>query len=254
MIAALLAAPALAGDLGEWGDAPENVIAYPSLGVFGAFPTCQNTGPATWIYHGALCWANFGGAFDFETEGNAGLCSSFNPYDADECCADGDAGLIMPPAYTIDATGTVVPCVNHGSLGAFCTTANWGQNVDITVINNMPVIGYVNVLMDFDQNGMWGGASQCPGGAMAPEHVLVDWPVPMNFAGPLSALGPPSFLIGPNLGYVWTRFSVTEQPVGGGWDGSGGFEDGETEDYLLQIDDGTPVEESSWGVIKSLYR
>jgi hypothetical protein len=53
---------------------------------------------------------------------------------------------------------------------------------------------------------------------------------------------------------VWFRFSVTESPVPANWDGSGSFEDGETEDYLLLIAGSSPVDESSWGVIKSLYR
>jgi hypothetical protein len=94
--------------------------------------------------------------------------------------------------------------------------------------------GYVNVLMDWDQNGMWGGGSTCPWG-FAPEHVLRDFPVPNGFAGPLSILGPPPFLTGPNSGYVWTRFTITEFPVGPGWPGEGMFEDGESEDYLLHI-------------------
>ena len=61
-------------------------------GVIGRFPTCMNVGPAAFIQH-----TNFGAwlgpAFDFEPDGNAGLCPMFAPYDADECFADGDAGL-----------------------------------------------------------------------------------------------------------------------------------------------------------------
>lgn len=256
MIAALLAGTAFAGDLGEWGDAPEGSIAYPSTGVIGAFPTCQNTGPAMWIWHSPLCWAFFGPGFDFETEGNAGLCGQFPPYDADECFADNDAGLIVPPAYTIIPGGSglqVVPCQVPGVLGNTCTMAAWGPNVDILITNGMPVQGFLNVVMDFEQNGAWGGRPNCPG-ATAPEHVLVNWPVPVGFAGPASALGPPPFLVGPNDGYIWTRFSITEQPVSMDWDGSGLFEDGETEDYLLEVLDSTAAERMDWGTIKALYR
>ena len=219
----------------------------------GAFPTCQNVAPATWIYHGQLCWAFFGPTCDFETEGNAGSCPMFAPYDLDECFQDGDAGLMFPMPFTIIG-GVEVPCVGQAtSLGAVCTNAMWGVNIDIIVTNNMPVDGYVNVLVDFDQNGSWPGAPQCPQGA-ALEHVLVDWPVPMGFSGPLSALGPPGFLLGPQHGFVWARFSVTEQPVGPNWNGAGSFEDGETEDYLLFIDASVPVERSSWGSVKGIYR
>ena len=253
----LIAGAASAGDLGEWGDAPEGAIAYPSTGVIGGFPTCQNTGPSLWIWHSPLCWAYFGPSFDFETEGNAGLCGMFPPYDADECFNDNDAGLIVPPAYTIVPAGgglQVVPCQDPGGvLGNVCTLGTWGANVDIWVTNTMPVDGYFNWLVDWNHDGFWAGASNCPG-AMVPEHVVVNWLVPMGFSGPISALGLPPFLLGPHDGYTWTRFSITEQPVPGNWDGSGLFEDGETEDYLLLVLDDTAVERTDWGTVKSLYR
>jgi len=73
---ALLFAPASAlGDEGEWGDAPEDGIAYPWIPVTGTFPTCF-TGSAGFVYHGPLCWAHFPGSgapqppFDFEADGN----------------------------------------------------------------------------------------------------------------------------------------------------------------------------------------
>ena len=45
---------------GEWGDAPEGVLAYPSSGIFGSFPTCACVGPSGHIFHMPLCWAGFG--------------------------------------------------------------------------------------------------------------------------------------------------------------------------------------------------
>jgi len=244
----------------EYGDAPEgaNAIAYPSTGVTGSFPTCRTIGPAGWIQHN-----NFGGwfgpAFDFELDGNAGLCAMppcFPPYDQDECFADGDAGLIIPEPYTIDAAMNVVPCPqgNGTPLGIVCTNAVWGQNIDIHVHNFMPnhppyVPAFVNVLADWDQNGSWGGASQCPIGT-TPEWVLQNFQIPPQYDGPLSALMPvgTSFLIGPNPGYVWFRFSITEQPIiTPDWDGSGSFEDGETEDYLLRVDREQPPPDMDFG-------
>jgi len=239
----------------DFGDAPEDGVAYPSTGVNGAFPTCMTCGVATWIQHG-LGWAHFvmPGApqlpWDPESDGDAGLCpppGCFPTYDDDECFMDGDAGLMFPEPYTIDTTGNVVPCptCTGTALGNTCQTAVWGANVDIWIVNNMPVDGYVNVLMDWDQNGAWAGSSMCPTAA-TPEHVLVNWPVPMGYAGPLSGLAPPNFLIGPNAGYVWTRFTITERPVPvsfPGWDGSGSFEDGETEDYLLLVEEKEPKPE-----------
>jgi hypothetical protein len=233
----------------DLGDAPETGIAYPATGVVGAFPTCKIPGPPTWIQHTNFgAW--FGPTVDFELDGNAGLCQfppTFPPYDRDECFADNDAGLIRPQPFTIVAGPplNVVPCPNTQgtALGATCQQATWGPNVDITVRNQMPnqTIGYVNVIIDWNQNGAWGGAAQCPTAA-APEHVLVNFQVPNPYPNPigppapLSALLPPGFLIGPNPGYVWARFTITERPILLPWDGSGGFEDGESEDYLLRVE------------------
>jgi hypothetical protein len=252
----------------EWGDAPEGlnppVIAYPSTGVLGQFPTCARVDPAGLLRHWMTAgW--FGPNFDSEGDGNAANCfviPSFPPYDADECFADGDAGLLIPDAYTIIGPlppGMVVPCappVVNADLGPVCQTAVWGVDIDIDVTNNMPSnwTALVNVLVDWDQSGFWFGSSPCPGGLPAPEHVLVNFPVQNGYSGPLSLLNPPPFLIGPNPGYVWSRFTISESPVPMNWDGSAMFEDGETEDYLLHVRAPSPVEEGTWGCIKSLYR
>jgi len=216
------------------------------MGVMGFFPTCVNTGPAGFVSHGPTVTAYFGPSVDFETEGNAGNCPNFPPYDADECWNDGDAGLLIPPAFTIDPLLNYVPCdpTQSGTLGLTCNQAFWGQNIDIQVVNNSQLDRYVNVLFDWDQNGQWTGASVCPNGP-APEHVLVNFLVPPGFVGPLSALSPPPFMIGPKDQFVWSRFTISDVPVAANWDGSGSFDDGETCDYLLFVErDLTGVEES----------
>jgi len=111
-------------DFREYGDAPEGLdppaIAYPSTMTPGAFPTCKCCGPAGWIEHNNF-GAHFGHSFDFELEGNAGLCPGcFPTYDDDECYMDGDAGLLIPDSFTIDPTITVVPCQPNCCLGNRC--------------------------------------------------------------------------------------------------------------------------------------
>lgn len=221
----------------EFGDAPEGVIAYPSTGLIGAFPTCMGVGPGGFILHN-----NFGAfflSFDFEMDGNAGLCPVFAPYDLDECFGDGDAGLMFPEPYTI-VNNIVQPCPGFSgtSLAQPCQTVVWGQMVDINVSNFMPSLttGWVNVLIDWNQNGIWGDVDTCPSGP-CPEHVLMNHPVINGFSGPLSVTGPPPFLAGPDPGFYWARFSITELQVQPNWDGQGTFEDGESEDYLLYIGD-----------------
>ena len=164
-----------------------------------------------------------------------GSVPPFPSYDVDECFQDGDAGLIMPPSYTI-VGNFVVPCSTSytGRLGVPCSTAVWGRNVDILVNNSSDFEMFVNVLVDWNHDGVWGGQDSC-GTTPVPEHVLVDFLVPPGFNQPLSALNPPSFVIGPDTGYFWTRFTICSTPVGAEWTGEGQFEDGETEDYLLWV-------------------
>lgn len=216
----------------DFGDAPENAIAYPSTGVEGKFPTCIDCGQASFILH-SNHGANFGSNIDLEIEGNAGFCcDGFPPYDKDETFLDTDAGLIKPEPFTINSDGNVEPCIYSSgtSLGVIDSTAEWGEHIDLTVQNKMPgsTTGYVNVLIDWNQNGKWVEEN---------EHVLVDFAIPNGFDGIMSQLNPPSFQIGSNPGYVWMRCSITERPVGLNWEGDGVFEDGETEDYLLKIDE-----------------
>ncbi|MCX6245025.1 MAG: GEVED domain-containing protein [Bacteroidetes bacterium] len=221
----------------DYGDAPEGVLAYPATGMIGKFPTCMNVALAGFVRH-----SNFGAFFlavDLEQEGNQGLCPGFNPYDKDECFNDNDAGLVIPQPFTINGT-TVVPCPASAgqTLGPICDTIKWGSMIDINVTNNMPnmAIGFVNVLIDWSQNGSWGDIENCTH-SLAPEHVLLNFPVPNGYTGLLSMLGPPTFISGPNTGFVWARFTISEQMVQPNWKGEGYFEDGESEDYLLYVGD-----------------
>jgi len=241
----------------EYGDAPEDSMAYPSLGVIGNFPTCIMRGPAGFIQHGsrqARFEINPAPGWDAELDGNAGLCplqpGCFPPYDQDECFMDGDAGLMYPEPFTINALLSVVPCPQSlgTPLGVICNTGQWGVNAEIRVVNQLPTDAYVNVLADWNQDGQWTGLSACPGGGAADEHILKNLPVPSGYAGLLSALGAGQFLIGPNPGYVWFRFTITESPVPlPGWTGDGIFYHGETEDYLLLIEEGGGPEYLDFG-------
>lgn len=228
----------------DFGDAPEGAIAYPATGVIGMFPTCINVGPPGNFIRHKNSGAIIGLGVDLETDGNAGTCPAFNPnkYDQDECCLDGDAGLWKPGAFTITGpigAEVVVPCLNSSALplGNVCSPAAWGANIDFHVQNYLPsgAPAFVNVLIDWNQDGQWVGSSVCPSGLVIFEHVLVNFPIPNGFAGPIGVLMPPPFLTGPNAGYVWARISITDVPVGPGWYGAGIFEAGETEDYLLHV-------------------
>lgn len=226
----------------DFGDAPEGALAYPDSGVVGRFPTCVDVGPAAWVEHASHSLF-FGPKVDVEPDGNAGYCPKFTPntYNKDEGFGDGDAGLLTPRAYTIvtiDSVDQVAPLAFTGpeSIANACLWAIWGVDLDIEVHNQRTDRrdGYVNVLFDWNHDGKWQGASQCADGAVA-EHVLVNFPVPAGYSGPLSDLQPAAFRLGPLGGYVWARFTISERPVPEDWNGDGIFADGETEDYLLRV-------------------
>ena len=229
----------------EYGDAPDGGIAYPSTGVLGMLPTCTANGPV--VRHGYNpdpeegAW--FGPRVDPENDGNAGLCPGcFPTYDDDEGFMDGDAGLLFPRPYTIQGllgAERVVNCPGWGGtpLGFVGTIAKWGNSIDIWVENHLPnnEAAVVNVLVDWSQNGLWDDYDHRASKVRAWEHVVRDLTVPNGFVGLLSSCNPPDFLIGPNPGYVWARFTISDFTVGHYWDGEGEFDEGETEDYLLYV-------------------
>jgi hypothetical protein len=126
----------------------------------------------------------------------------------------------------------------------------WGSDVDIDVTNNSSDDRYVNLAIDWGQDGRWDNSSfTCPDGTVGEEHVLVNFRVPSGFVGPLSQLNPPSFVSAAGEGWVWCRFTISDQQVAAGWDGSGSFGDGETEDYLIQLQaEASDVDQSDIGM------
>ncbi|HNY03071.1 MAG TPA: GEVED domain-containing protein [Bacteroidales bacterium] len=245
----------------DYGDAPEGYVAYPGTplpGVIGWFPTCIYVGvPGSYIRHATATGVGggyFGMFKDYETDGNAGNCPSAppntTPPNMDECFGDMDAGLIKPGAYNITESGGIgvvstCPLSPGGKLGVICGTATWGTDIDINVTgfspppgNPFPAMGYLNVLADWNQDGEWTTFMPCSGTTQINERVLKNVQVPNNFSGRaslLSLLTQSSFQIGPNRGYVWFRFTITDVALPEYWTGDGSYANGETEDYLLYV-------------------
>jgi hypothetical protein len=197
----------------------------------------------------------FGDSIDWEYEGNGGLrFGAFLAYDADECGPPPvgaiDRGLVAPQGYTIQS-GVEVSC-DAGPppfLGGACDTARLGTDFDLLVTNDRAQDAFLNVLVDWDRNGIWlGEVVTCQG--TAPEWAIRNLPVSPTGATPtlLSTLASAAVPLGPDPGYVWVRFTLSDLPVtppgGLDWDGSNASADwtfapiGETEDYLLRIDTG----------------
>ena len=141
---------------------------------------------------------------------------------------------IFPMQCPVPPPGAVVPAV-------------WRFNVNRGASSTQA--GFVNVVADFAADRRYGG-----GGAGAAEWVLVNAPLP---AGP----GPHLFVTGPfpvqiicnpnntwTVAPFWTRAMVSPEnialPAGVGWDGSGrigGYNGGETEDWVPLGDPGSPT-------------
>jgi hypothetical protein len=256
-------APPVLANAGEFGDAPDGVLAYPTTGVVGDFHTTglPSRPPDEAMYHELTsAFLFFGDTIDGEWSGNGGLpFGEFFAYDADECFDPGavisDDGLLFPTSYTIDAvTSTIVPCsILSGDLGPACGLAQWGTDIDIAVTNFLPFSCYLNVLIDWNQDGQWGGVDMGCGGP-APELAVQNVLIPSTggMTVPLSQLAPVAPIqIGSNAEHVWARFTLTDAPLPNpaGWNGSilsggwGSFPIGETEDYLFRVGTSTAVAE-----------
>jgi len=249
-----------AGDY-DFGDAPEGLMAYPELGVPGAFPTCFDQVGSSYIQHNVYenSLLYFGAMVDGENDGNAGLCNPFGtPYNHDECFNDGDAGLLFPVTHTLTGSGYST-CTNGDSvLTTVLDTINWGTDLDIQVTNNTSSPAYVNILIDWNRNGIWDYDPTTKAyGKVIPEYCLVNFMVPPSYSGPLSGLNPPPIHAGPHFGHMWARFTLSDVPVnalpdngsGSDWDGSGIFEAGETEDYLVYVQPKRQIPLSDWALV-----
>jgi hypothetical protein len=99
---------------------------------------------------------------------------------------------------------------------------------------------YLNVLVDWDGDGTWGGMVHCPQGSVASEWAVRNLPIEVSSwpEGERSAVVPIELTAGPLTGQVWARFTLSYGEVVSGedWDGRGEFVYGETEDYLITVD------------------
>jgi hypothetical protein len=263
----------------DFGDAPECIPAYPS-GLVGLFPTCllacppistqtgpcppisTPPGPTGFVRHiqplGGYwlgCYPALGiVGIDNEPDGKTNFggvgTSACAPiptdcvepafgmfFDQDECYLDGsDAGVTTPPGLTICSPATVV----------FTTTSCVQRQV------------FLNICVDYNQDGDWNDSFTCPPGC------VYEWSVvnaPIVLAPGCMTLTSPFLPVGPIPGPGWMRISLTDAPVPPDypWNGSAGvpdqsFQGGETEDYPVTIGDVTRTDSPTWGRVKTLYR
>jgi hypothetical protein len=257
----------------DFGDAPESVNAYPA--VPGRFPTCINPGPVGtrtfacppistvpgltgYVRHqhpaaGGGYWLGCPPVgfppqgIDPEADGKmnatglgASACNTSIVVDCaeaafgmtfgqDECYGSTDAGIAAPLNFAT--------CVNSSvAYSAY----NCGPTRQV----------YLNVLVDWNQDGDWNDNFQCATACAyewAVKNVLIVLPPGC------SALTTPVFMSGPNTGQGWLRITLSDELVNNDfpWAGSATtpplqLTDGETEDYPVTIGHPCP-EYEDWG-------
>jgi hypothetical protein len=253
----------------DFGDAPEAVAAYPSA-LLGHFPTCiggtvpgtqevQCGNPASpppqitgYVRHYSPAqdpiqyWLGCGDqltswGIDREVDGKMnqaplGTSSFCNqavmpdcaespwggpPFVQDECFGDLDAGVPSPVALG-QCTMSQVQYQAYSCAAA-------------------PVQAYLNVLVDWNQDGDWNDLISCSSiSQCAPEWAVQNAPVMLS-PGCASYATPP-FRVGPTPGPGWLRITLCDAPVPADfpWNGSVGapnatLDRGETEDYPVDI-------------------
>lgn len=145
-----------------------------------------------------------------------------------------------------------LPVCSPISLQLFVTVPSTADEDDI----------FLNVLFDWDHNGVWADAIPCSA-AGGNSSEAVEWAIrnlalhrePYNLKpGFQGLIELPEVMTGPVAGELWVRFTISSEPVderayvpaefgGHGWDGSGEFHYGETEDYFtcLLTDEKRPL-------------
>jgi hypothetical protein len=265
----------------DFGDAPEDVLAYP--GVIGKFPTCSAIalpstmeiscppistppGPSGVVRHLLFgdnywlgCWgAAAPGGVDTDPDGKTNQpavgfshCGPVPGFPTD--CVEAAFGLTFDQdeSYADASDAGVKP----PSL-IVCEAAT--VSFDTFNCGPQPHQAYLNILIDMNQDGDWNDNFTCQAGACAYEWAVKNVVIPV-IPGCMPHVSP-VFLVGPQPGHGWMRVTICDEPVPDDfpWNGSvsmGGYlHNGETEDYPVDIQIRTPALPSTWGHLKSLYR
>ena len=211
-------------NLGDYGDAPDEQpagYAIPFHNVVGKFPTLFNTTNSRFNLPG-------GHTLDSSQE-HLGKLESIEIDANDPTDPDGvenfinddfDDGLVGFPCPTES------PSLPSTTLGFYVTIEPTAP----------PTTRYLNVLIDINNDGIW---SNSQNHLFSEEWVVKDFPI--NIApGNSKVVSVPAFSYPSSPLAKWMRVSLTRIPVSGtftddgsGWDGSGTFNYGEIEDFLI---------------------
>ena len=248
-----------ANDFGDADDAPHGIPAYPD-GTIGRFPRVYhvNNYDAWNLWLGG--YPTHASAFEepiYGVDTDGGLhplphCTeaAFGmTFDQDECLNDSTDMCLRSPALlnTCEMTsfriGYFVRAAG-GILGSGCGEC-----------------AILNILIDFNGDGDFGDVMFCETTQDSiPEWAVKNFRMPLTYSFRVEEFDVPAFRVGPRSGPAWMRITLNSGypsvPEDFAEEGSGeyGLYGGETEDYPFVIGGPTPVNRTSWGVIKSRYR
>jgi hypothetical protein len=223
----------------DLGDAPDSsnsfpgaeMTAYPS-GVVANYPTVYAAGSPP---YGPIHWqpdamVYLGRIVTHENEADLGydqdITNNLVPLDDLSDLDGGDDGVQLP---------LVLPQCGQATF-------------DFTVTFVQPLINtlaYVNVWFDWDRDGDWDDTLVCPDGVNVPEWAVQNASITSNFAGSVVLTTPAFSCWHPEaeaeLDPMWMRITISLEPWGAatnapavaGSGPAGGYQYGETEDYLL---------------------
>ncbi|MBC8472635.1 MAG: hypothetical protein H8D56_24485, partial [Planctomycetes bacterium] len=224
----------------DLGDAPDSsnsspgqsMLAYPS-GVIGNYPTVYVIGsppygPIHWLPH---AWVYLGEIVTNETEADIGydedIKNNLVPADDLSDLDGGDDGVRLT---------MVLPDCQQATFEYMVTFVN-------PLLNDTPA--YVNVWFDWNRDGDWDDTMKCPDGTTVPEWAVQNSTIINNFVGS-AVLTTPAFMCwhsptDAELDPIWMRITISLQPwqsaadgvMHGGAGPAGGYDYGETEDYLI---------------------
>ena len=235
----------------DFGDAPENVPAYPS-GALGHFPTCTTDtppgtqeiacgaalstppGPTGYVKHvatsndptyfGLGCGPSNAQrlAVDTEVDGVvhvAGSPPAVIPSEVSTCSAavpimayESAFGGLWFGADEIAGDGTDAGLAGPVSL-VTCSQATLPFKA--WSCGTASMTAKLNILVDWNQDGDWNDVAMCgtaaSGGTCVPEWAVKNASIVLQPG--CNNLNSPQFLVGPNTGGAWMRVTLTATPV-----------------------------------------
>lgn len=270
----------------DYGDAPEGLPIWGTAGgAMGHYPTClapgapgtqeivtapRGTAPGPTGYMRNVqdgsanywlgCFQLAGGLAGIDSETDGKVSTPSGPSACSGISTDGIE--TMPPSLSFgqdENLGDDDAGVNNDLL--LCCGDNW-INLSTANCGALRQV-YLNVLVDFSQDGDWNDNLNCAGfigiGGFAHEWAVKN--ALITIPAGCGNVSSPHFTGGPREGPTWMRVSLTDGPVADDfpWAGSanqpdGSYSGGETEDYLVRLLFPDAARPTTWGQLKAIYR